>query len=219
MIKTNIYPAFSVPFAESFHPFAEQVNPLLRELLLRREAEGDRWRNPNPSLKQHPGVFESEFNLFSWPEPCIKDLNAFCYAALGEVIAKLNCYTPEQLSRLQISSQTWFHVTRKGGFTNTHNHPMASWSGVYCVDPGDTPADRPESGVLRFHNPHYWSATFLDPGNSRFSAPYHHGFWNLLHKPGQLTLFPSWVMHEVMPYYGERERIIVAFNSWFTQPD
>ena len=31
-------------------------------------------------------------------------------------------------------------------------------------------------------------------------------------QPGQLVLFPSWVQHQVMPFYGEGERITVAFN-------
>ncbi|MFX4493676.1 hypothetical protein ABTA45_19480, partial [Acinetobacter baumannii] len=66
------------------------------------------------------------------------------------------------MRRIQIFSHTWFHVTRRGGFVIAHTHPMASWSGVYCVAPGQQPADRPDSGVLRFHNPHYYSNMFLD---------------------------------------------------------
>jgi len=34
-------------------------------------------------------------------------------------------------------------------------------------------------------------------------------------EPGQLVLFPSWVPHEVMPFYGNDERITIAFNCWF----
>ena len=83
------------------------------------------------------------------------------------------------------------------------------------VDPGTTPQDRPESGVLRFHNPHHYSNYFLDAGNARLAAPYHHGSWNVRFQPGQLVLFPSWLQHEVMPFYGDDERITVAFNCWF----
>ena len=45
------------------------------------------------------------------------------------------------LGRMLISSDSWFHVTRRGGFFALHNHPNASWSGVYCVDPGKNDAD------------------------------------------------------------------------------
>ena len=215
----EIYPAFAVPFGQDMHPDAAVLNPQIRDLLLAKEAEGARYANPNPSLKQQAGVFESDFNLFSWPDPCIQQLRQFCWTALGRMIADMNGYSAEEMKRLQIFSHTWFHVTRNGGFTILHTHPMASWSGVYCVDPGEMPEDRPESGVLRFHNPHHYSNYFLDAGNLRMRAPYHHGTWNLKFQPGQLVLFPSWLQHEVMPFYGDNERITVAFNCWFAMKD
>lgn len=211
----EIFPGFAVPMAQDMHPDAATLNPQLRQLLLAREAEGARYANPNPSLKQQPGVYESDFNLFSWPEDCVQALRQFSWAMLGRTIRELNGYTAEDMQRLQIFSHTWYHVTRHGGFTILHTHPMASWSGVYCVDPGETPEGRPESGVLRFHNPHHYSNYFLDAGNQRLQHPYHHGTWSIRFKAGQLVLFPSWLQHEVMPFYGNDERITVAFNCWF----
>lgn len=205
---------FAVPLAQARHPECDVLNRELRDLLLARAAQG-RCGNPNPSLQQQPGVFESDFNLFSWPEPCIQRLRTFCWTELGRTVQALNGYSAADMARLQIYSHTWFHVTRRGGFVIAHTHPMASWSGVYCVAPGNVPADRPESGVLRFHNPHYYSNMFLDPGNARLRAPFHHGTWSLQLEAGQLVLFPSWVSHEVLPFHGEDERITIAFNCWF----
>ncbi len=34
--------------------------------------------------------------------------------------------------------------------------------------------------------------------------------------PGQLVMFPSWVLHDVKPFEGEGERITIAFNCWFS---
>ena len=31
-------------------------------------------------------------------------------------------------------------------------------------------------------------------------------------KAGRLVMFPSWVFHQVRPYYGSAERISIAFN-------
>lgn len=211
----QLNPTFAVPVAQDAMPDATPINARLKALLLSREAEGTRYANPNPSLKQQPGVFESDFNLFSWPDACVQQLRSFCWATLGRAICDANGYSAEQMRRLQIFSHTWFHVTRHGGFTILHTHPMASWSGVYCVSPGETPADRPESGVLRFHNPHHYGNYFLDPGNAQLKSPYSHGTLNLRLQAGQLVLFPSWLQHEVMPYYGNDERITVAFNCWF----
>lgn len=214
-MRLQIAPVFAVPIGQSFLPEPDGLNDQLKALLLAREADPQRYRNPNPSLRQQAGVFESDFNLFSWPEACVQQLRAYCWTMLGETLQELNGYTASELQQLNIFSHTWFHVTRQGGFTILHTHPMASWSGVYCVSPGDTPADRPESGVLRFHNPHGYSNTFLDPGNAHFKPPYHHGSWSITLQPGQLVLFPSWLQHEVLPYYGETPRITVAFNCWF----
>lgn len=211
----EISPVFAVPLGQDTLPDADAINAEIKALLLLREAEGERYANPNPSLQQQPGVFESEFNLFSWPEPCIQRLRQFCWTALGKTLQDLNSYSAEDIQRLQIYSHTWFHVTRRGGFTILHTHPMASWSGVYCVATGETPADRPDSGVLRFHNPHHYSNYFLDAGNAKLRAPYHHGTWNIRFRAGQLVLFPSWLQHEVMPFYGSDERITIAFNCWF----
>ena len=210
---TQITPVFAVPFGQAMHPDPEPLNRELRTLLLARESE--RYANPSPSLPQQQGVFESKLELFSWPEPCIRKLRLFCWAELGRTIQNLNNYTQEEMERLQIFSHTWFHITRRGGFVINHTHPMASWSGVYCVTPGDNPLDRPDSGVLRFLNPHHYSNVFMDPGNQRFRAPYHHGTWNVRFRPGQLILFPSWLPHEVLPFHGDDERITIAFNCWF----
>lgn len=212
--QAEISPVFAVPLAQSRMPGHAEVNARLRDLILAR-ANDPAYANPAPSLAQQAGVFESEFNFFAWQEHCVQQLRAYCWAELGRVIATLNGYSGDQMSRLQIFSHTWFHVTREGGFVIAHTHPMASWSGVYCVSPGERPEDRPESGVLRFHNPHFYSNAFLDPGNARLSAPFHHGTWSIPLQAGQLVLFPSWLSHEVLPFYGTDERITVAFNCWF----
>lgn len=211
----QLSPIFAVPFAQDVLPDAASLNEQIKTLLLAREGQGTRYANPNPSLQQQPGVFESDFNLFSWPESCIQQLRQFCWTALGRTLKELNQYTQEEMQRLQIFSHTWFHVTRNGGFTILHTHPMASWSGVYCVTPGESPSEYPDSGVLRFHNPHHYGNYFLDPGNVRLKPPYHHGTWNLRLQPGQLVLFPSWLQHEVLPFHGQDERITIAFNCWF----
>lgn len=218
-MSSEIFPAFAVPMMQTMHPNPHALNRELRTLLLAREAQGAKYANPNPSLKQQTGVFESDFNLFSWEDTCVQQLRQFCWAALGRTIQEINEYSVDEMRRLQIFSHTWFHVTRHGGFTIMHTHPMASWSGVYCVDPGETPEDRPESGVLRFHNPHHYSNYFLDAGNLRPKAPYYHGTWNIRFQPGQLVLFPSWLQHEVMPFYGNDERITIAFNCWFAMKE
>jgi hypothetical protein len=212
----QITPGFAVPFAEAQWAEGPARNPELKALFLARAAEGDRWRNPAPSMRLNPKLYESDFNVFAWTEPCVLALREFCWGALSRLIAQLNGYGAEEMNRLQIHSHTWFHVTRTGGYFGLHNHPMASWSGVYCVTPGEEDAEHPDSGALHFSNPNQLANMFVDPANARVRAPYGMAGKSFRLRAGQLVLFPSWVNHEVLPYTAAGERITLAFNCWFS---
>jgi uncharacterized protein (TIGR02466 family) len=215
----QITPAFAVPFAEARLPQADALNTELAALFLAREAEGARWRNPQTSMRINPALFESAFEVFAWPEPCVQRLREFCWGALSRLIAQLNGYSSAEMATIQIHSHTWFHVTRTGGFFGLHNHPMASWSGVYCVTPGEDDGSHPDSGKLHFANPNQLANMYLDAANTRIRLPYGMAGRSYRLEAGQLILFPSWVCHEVLPFHGRGERITVAFNCWFTRPD
>lgn len=210
----QITPAFAVPFVQAQLPDCSALNAELRALFLEREASGG-YNNPSPSMRIGNALFESDFNLFAWPEACVQRLNEYCWSMLSQAIAQLNGYSNEEISQIEIFSHTWFHITRRGGYFGAHNHPMASWSGVYCVSSGVDDPDKPESGLLQFSNPHQLAGMFVDSANCRIRQPY--GLRNYAFKlrPGQLILFPSWLFHEVLPFHGEGERITVAFNCWF----
>lgn len=210
----HVFSLFAVPFAQLEMPDCVALNAELRALFLAREREGQRWSNPRPSMNIQPGLFESHFELFSWPEPCIQRLREFCWNALSTLIAQLNRYDDERMRAFEVKNHCWFHVTRRGGRFASHNHPMASWSGVYCVDAGRSDPDSPDSGVLYFENPHKLTNIFRDPANAHLQPGFSSDGLSLQLKPGQLVLFPSWLFHEVMPFHGEGERITVAFNCW-----
>ena len=60
-------------------------------------------------------MFESEFQLFKWPERCVQQLKEFCWHQLMQMIGELNGYDAATLGRMLIYSDSWFHVTRRGG--------------------------------------------------------------------------------------------------------
>lgn len=206
----QIKPAFSVPFSFDQLPNCDSLNQELRDLFIRREAQGARFANPRPYTPRNAQLFESNFDLFSWPEACIATLREFCLSRVAQTVANLNQYDAALMARLNIVTDAWFHITKRGGFFGVHNHPMASWSGVYCVSPGQNDSDQPDSGKLSFINP--LAQMYLDSGNSQLQMPYQLGNYALSLHAGQLVIFPSWVVHQVMPFYGEGERITVAFN-------
>ena len=206
----QINPIFSVPFALDQLDDCASLNRELRELFIRRESHGSRFANPNPYTPRNPQLFESNFDLFTWPDACIARLSEFCLSRVVQTVAQLNHFDATQTARLKIITDAWFHVTRRGGFFGIHNHPMASWSGVYCVSPGENDAGQPDSGRLSFINP--MAQMYLDAGNSQMVFPYQLGSYAFDLQAGQLILFPSWLQHQVMPFFGEGERITVAFN-------
>jgi uncharacterized protein (TIGR02466 family) len=215
----QVQPFFAVPFGFAQLENCEALNGELRSLFLQREAEGAAYANPRPLTQRNRPVFESNFQLFRSPEPCIQQLKAFCWSHLLGMIAELSGYDANTMRRMQIYNDCWFHITRRGGFFGLHNHPMASWSGVYCVAPGKHDADKPESGMLTFLNPSTISAMHQDAATASLKGPFGTGIRYLKFEPGQLVLFPSYILHDVKPFEGEGERITVAFNCWFSLKD
>ena len=208
---------FAVPFAMSRYPGHAHLNPRLKQVIFDLEARGA--TNPHPLTPRNAPLFESHFNFFRVEHDAVRELKAFCWDQLLSVIGRLNRYDVPTLQRLQIFNDCWFHVTRPGGFFGVHNHPNASWSGVYCVDPGQGDPAKPENGLLSFINPTTPSAMHMDAAVANIDLPFGYSGARFRLEPGQLVIFPSWVLHHVTPFEGTGERITVAFNCWFNLPD
>jgi len=210
----NVQTLFAVPLAVVRFSGAEALNDQLKGLFLEREKAGEEYRSRKHADTQRGDIFESRLNLFSWPDEPVKELAGHCHDALVRLVASLNQYDDKHLEQLNFEYHSWFHITRAGGYQGLHNHPNASWSGIYCIDPGDDDPDRPDSGMVRFHDPRSGVAMYLDLGNRDLAAPYFMGTLNVCHEAGKLLLFPSYLTHEVFAYIGQRPRIVVAFNCW-----
>lgn len=213
MTPTTLHPYFAVPIAETILSQSDRLNPALRERLLAWEKnEPPRMSEPTPVVKH--AVYESDFALFYRDDPVVAELAQVCLSTLAELIMRLNSYSAEDMQNLRIFHHSWYHVTRFGGYTGPHNHPMASWSGVYCVSPGEQTPGAEENGVLRFFDGRVGANMYVDAGNSHMTLPYTFGNLPLRLRAGQLVLFPSYLFHEVSPFWGRDERITVAFNCW-----
>ena len=204
---------FAVPFGSARLPACERLNAELEKLFLERAQ--DEYRNPTPSHTPQDETFESRFNLFRWPESCVQELRRFVLAGVLPTLLQATSLTPEAVSRLKLHNHTWFHVSRYAGSFIAHNHPLASWSAVYCVRPGEGVAEHPQSGVLRFFDPRYGADAFLDAGNAPLRPQFAHRLLERRLAAGELVVFPSYVFHEVAPFFGRDTRITVASNCWF----
>lgn len=203
--------AFAVPMGRTRLRSCERLNQELERLFLARES--DEFRNPTPSHVPQSELFESRFNLFTWPEPCVQELRRFVLEGVAQTVVAATTTTLEQLSRFRFQNHTWFHITRFAGAFVAHNHPLASWSAVYCVRAGEEQVY--PSGVLRFLDPRGPANAYVDHGNAELRAPFATRPIEMQLAPGELVVFPSYVFHEVSPFYGRDCRITVATNCWF----
>lgn len=213
MTPLEIQAHFAVPMGRRSLPGAEALNASLKEKFLAWERdEGVRSSVPTPVVKD--AVYESDFSLFHRNDADIQRLANFCLTSVAELVMRLNRYSGEEMRGLRIFHHSWYHLTRHGGYTGPHNHPMASWSGVYCVTPGAAADGHPESGVLRMFDSRETANMYLDPGNAHLVDAYSFGNVGFQLEAGQLVLFPSYLFHEVAPFWGRDVRITVAFNCW-----
>ncbi|RJF86982.1 hypothetical protein D3874_08100 [Oleomonas cavernae] len=111
----------------------------------------------------------------------------------------------------------WFQCSNGGAFHDVHTHGNCSWSGVYVVQVDEAPlrARHPvygaANGVTRFYGPPFATlgGAFVDVANAYLQPPHR----DVEPVPGQLTIFPSWLAHQALPYAGDADRIIISFNA------
>jgi len=204
---------FAVPFGEARLADCERLNRELEALFLARA--DDEHRNPTPSHIPQAEMFESRFNLFRWPDPCVQELRRFMLDSVARTVIEATALGAEDLAGLKFQNHTWFHITRYAGSFVAHNHPMASWSAVYCVRPGEEVPEQAGSGVLRLFDPRRGADAFSDPTTLRMRPAFALHSREIRLAEGELIVFPSYIFHEVAPFYGRDTRITVASNCWF----
>jgi len=212
-VPIRVSSAFAVPFGDARLAGCERLNRQLEALFIARET--DEYRNPTPSHTPQAETFESRFNLFRWPDACVQELRTFVLNSVAQTVIQASNVQPEELARLTMHNHTWYHVSRYAGSFVAHNHPLASWSAVYCVRAGERLPDRPDSGVLRFLDTRSGADSYLDAANRRLRTPFALKPREMRLEEGQVVVFPSYVFHEVTPFYGRDTRITVATNCWF----
>lgn len=192
---------------------SEALASELSELILACETDG--FRKKQSPQREHAGVFESDFDFLSWQDERVGRFRELLFGYLGSFVKLVNNMSDEELNRLRFDNHCWFHITRNGGYFQPHNHPNASWSAIYCVDPGDAePVNESAAGSVTFTDPR-GTNSYLDPanGNMRREA----SFKAIRHRfsPAEIAIFPSYLYHYVEPYFGEAPRITIAANFWF----
>lgn len=191
---------FATPLLRYRVPGHEALNAALVE-------EGHRLRASSEGVrKSNRQGWHSEGNLFDETAEAFVTLRETAIAAVHDATRRIKAKTDPESLRLKIFG--WMNANPPGGFNAPHTHPGAQWSGVYYVSQPDV--DEGNSGMIEFLDPR------SDLPNWRLlgAAPFR-GKKKLRPKPGEMILFPSYLVHWVYPNEADEERMSVAFNATF----
>ena len=177
-------------------PADPRINQLLKEELLRRDAE----RQNMTTQYLDENILESDHPALTWLTDCINH-------AVIRYVKEVGIDYP-----LDWQLQGWGNVNRFGDYHNLHNHPHSWLSGTYYVTVPHTAVDLPGRND---RNP--GAISFFDPRpQANMNAIKKDGQVDPEHriqpKAGEILLWPAFLHHLVHPNLSHEERISVSFN-------
>lgn len=210
--EPKIVPLFATPIVIYEVPDAASLNAELRKVIEQRAAS-------------HPG--EQHSNIGGWQSTWDMDrwggAPALKLLAIGRNVA--NRMTTDRQGNTNTGphpgffavtwrANMWANINRSGHANEAHSHPGAFWSAVYYVDDGGISADPALGGELEFLDPRGAGPVMYAPHLGFAMQGGLSGGANerMVPKAGRLVMFPSWLMHQVRPYFGTAERISIALN-------
>lgn len=198
-VGQHLMMAYPTPILVYPWPDSDGLNADLRDLIVAAEQAGA------GITRSNVGGWHSALDFFGWDAACVRALLARIEFAMVELTRVFLLPEGHGLS-LRFRVEGWANLTRDGGYHNVHNHGNAHWSGVYYVSDNPPVPGRPMSGKLEFVDPRP-AATMLMLDHMSI-----YGRQLLDPRAGVMVVFPSWLQHQVHPYFGPGERISISFN-------
>ena len=166
------------------------------------------------AMKPAEGMYEGTLDLFAKTDhPGLKRLIGFLDESVRQAVSMIN---GKQVPPDHIDvdfRESWYHISNDGGFHDAHYHGSCSWCGIYYIRAGSPPGDKPGTagnGLSRFYCPIPRGGLADDFGIQYLSQA---GSFDVPPTDGMLVLFPSYLLHSGLPYRGEEDRILLAFNT------
>jgi uncharacterized protein (TIGR02466 family) len=196
-VHKSVMRLFSTPILQKQLPNTGPLNAGLKRIILDRQAKTETTKRSNI------GGWQSSHDLLKWNFPEVKQLNQYIHQAFSEIMDAELGTTKYQC---KLNAACWANVNRDRDYNRTHTHGDSHWSGVYYVTLGNPDPARTPNGAIEFLDPRGSGATGKIPGSpAGFTA-------TVTPTAGMMLLFPAWLSHGVLPYYGTGERISIAFN-------
>lgn len=174
-------------------PGCDDLNAgLLEEIRLHKEQESSAASGSNP------GCWRGHRNYEHWP--AIRDYIIHKLKLIHRHYVNLgtSCSPLENLSDNHFEFEYWTNVNEPGSTNAIHSHAKWHWSGVYYVQAKDT-------GPIAFYSQPYLNQ------NLTLGLPFGQSF-TVEPSDGQLLIFPSYLLHEVLQNTSERQRINLGIN-------
>lgn len=166
---------------------------------LRAQSEG--------ASKSNKGGWHSKGNLFDEQASCFTMLSVIAETAVKQATRRISKTDPDTLDMKLFA---WMNMNPVGAYNAPHTHPGAHWSGVYYVSQPEVEDDN--AGRIEFLDPRSdlpnWRLLKASAFNLKKS---------LKPQPGEMILFPSYLVHWVYPNIADDERISIAFNATFSK--
>jgi Putative 2OG-Fe(II) oxygenase len=153
-----------------------------------------------------------EYNVLNWPYPEIKMFRECVLEGIHQFLALIGDPNDPGMTIQGISC--WANVLRPGQFLGIHHHDPAFVSAHYTVQTGFEDCEPKFEGS---GNTVYFRPGFVDRSHggeaSGPTSPWDED-WQISRpaRSGRLLFFPSYVRHEVRPYFGSTERISIAMD-------
>lgn len=203
-------PLWESPLYVCSNPVHDLISQPLLELITVQAKQQDDNIASQVALTAKHQLLESALDFLEQDNADIQVLNQTLSDLVLHVATDVNAaYWPEDADPEVTMVESWYHITRYGGYHDAHSHPNCSWSGIYYLKAGESDLAT-RSGVNRFYDPRTNADHYQDAGSLYLS---NQGFWDFLPVEGQVILFPSYLKHSALPYFGHSDRIVLAFNA------
>ncbi|MBJ7552176.1 TIGR02466 family protein [Marinomonas ostreistagni] len=177
--------------------------------IYQRQQEQENAVDSDVAVQAKHNLSESRLDFLEDEVPEVMELRRMVEELIAEVAFEVNHqYWPEDAEAYAHVIESWYHITKNGGYHDAHSHPNCSWCGIYYLDPGEANLEG-RNGINRFYDPRVNAEHYADPGTAYLGGQ---GFWDFAPKEGQVVIFPSYLKHSALPYFGQKDRVVVAFN-------
>lgn len=217
-VDIMVTPVHHISLYEAIIPdWNEKIKEDLKEYIynvdVSKSLMKDVFKDPNdngigPHKQRHKvNLIESNPNLFDdTTNDSLNKVKEFCYYTIGNVIMEANKAKDINTSNWIINfTDSWFHITKDGGYHDYHTHLGSAWSGIFYVDIGESNIET-ANGINRFYNPFPLMPQML--GLNALTA----NNFEIVPQDGKLVMSPGFLPHCAVPYKGKKDRIVIAFN-------